>query len=70
MVVMAGLAMAWVPVLKEMNAGQLFLYLNEVQNYLAPPLAAVFLLAIFWPRFNEKVINNIRAHGLILVNNV
>ena len=55
MVAMAGLAMAWVPMLKGMNEGQVFLYLNEVQNYLAPPLAAVFLMGVLWPRCNEQV---------------
>ena len=54
-VVMVGVAIAWIPVIKETSGGQVFIYINEVTNYLAPPFAAVFLLAVLVPRVNEKV---------------
>ena len=51
-----GVAIAWVPVVKETQGGQVFIYIQEITDYLAPPVAGVFLVAIFWPRCNEKVI--------------
>lgn len=51
---MTGLAVAWVPVVKETQGGQLFVYIQEITNYLAPPFAMIFLLAILVPRINEK----------------
>ncbi|ELT92976.1 hypothetical protein CAPTEDRAFT_98928 [Capitella teleta] len=53
-VVMTVTAIAWVPVVKETQGGQVFLYIQEVTNYLVPPVACVFLLAVLWPRCNEK----------------
>ena len=52
---MVGLSIAWVPVIKETQGGQVFIYINEITNYLAPPFAAIFLLAVFVPFVNEKV---------------
>ena len=54
-VVMAGVAIAWVPVVKETQGGQVFIYIQEVSIYLAQPVACIYLLAILWPRCNEKV---------------
>ncbi|KAK2153547.1 hypothetical protein LSH36_293g02003 [Paralvinella palmiformis] len=53
-VVMIAVAIAWVPVVKETQGGQVFIYIQEVTNYLAPPVASVYLIAILWPRCNEK----------------
>lgn len=52
--VMVGVSVAWVPVIKETSGGQVFIYINEVTDYLAPPFAAVFLLAVLVPMVNEK----------------
>jgi Predicted symporter len=35
-------------------SGTLYQYLQSVQSYLAPPIAAVFLLGIFFKRLNGK----------------
>ena len=53
---MIGVSIAWVPVIKEVQGGQVFIYIQEITDYLAPPFAAVFLLAILVPRVNEKVV--------------
>lgn len=53
-VVMIGISIAWVPILKETQGGQVFIYIQEITNYLAPPFAAVFLLAVLVPMVNEK----------------
>lgn len=54
-IVMTGVAIAWVPVVKETQGGQVFIYIQEVINYLAPPVACVFIIAVLWPRCNEQV---------------
>jgi len=43
----------WIPFMKFIS-GELYHYLQSVQAYLAPPIAAVFLLGIFWKRINAK----------------
>lgn len=53
-VVMIGVSIGWVPILKETQGGQVFIYIQEITNYLAPPFAAVFLLAVLVPMVNEK----------------
>ncbi|XP_063410752.1 sodium/myo-inositol cotransporter-like [Mytilus trossulus] len=52
--VMIGVSIAWIPVIKEIQGGQIFIYIQEITDYLAPPFAAVFLLAVLVPRVNEK----------------
>lgn len=49
-VVVAGII--WIPVMKMIAGGGLYQYLQSVQGYLAPPITAVFLLGLFWPRMN------------------
>ncbi|XP_072900961.1 sodium/myo-inositol cotransporter-like [Hemitrygon akajei] len=51
---MVGTSIAWVPVIVEMQGGQMYLYIQEVADYLIPPMAAVFLLGILWKRCNEQ----------------
>jgi SSS family solute:Na+ symporter len=43
----------WIPLMK-MISGELYHYLQSVQAYIAPPIAAVFLLGLFWKRINAK----------------
>ena len=38
----------------ERISGQLYTYLQTVQGYISPPIAAVFLLGIFFKRLNAK----------------
>lgn len=47
------ISIAWVPVIIEMQGGQMFYYIQEVSDYLTPPIAAMFLLAVLWHRCNE-----------------
>ena len=35
-------------------SGELYTYLQSVQAYIAPPIAAVFLMGIFWKRINKE----------------
>jgi len=50
-VVVSGLA--WIPLMKHIS-GELYHYLQSVQSYLGPPIAAVFLLGIFWKKINAN----------------
>ncbi|XP_056157149.1 sodium/myo-inositol cotransporter-like [Lampris incognitus] len=52
-VFMVVISIAWVPVIIEMQGGQMFYYIQEVSDYLTPPVAAVFLLGVLWCRCNE-----------------
>ncbi|KAK1328346.1 hypothetical protein QTO34_011919 [Cnephaeus nilssonii] len=51
--VLIGISIAWVPVVQSAQSGQLFDYIQSITSYLGPPIAAVFLLAVFCKRVNE-----------------
>uniref|UniRef100_A0A096M137 Sodium/glucose cotransporter 1 n=1 Tax=Poecilia formosa TaxID=48698 RepID=A0A096M137_POEFO len=46
-------SIAWIPMVQSAQSGQLFDYIQSIISYLAPPIAAVFFLAIFCKRVNE-----------------
>ncbi|XP_072452929.1 sodium/glucose cotransporter 2 isoform X3 [Notamacropus eugenii] len=48
-------SIAWLPVVQAAQGGQLFDYIQAVSSYLAPPVSAVFILALFVPRVNEPL---------------
>ena len=52
-VVMVGLSMIWVPFIRYLSS-EVYIYLQSVQAYISPPIAAVFLLGVFWPRANRN----------------
>jgi solute:Na+ symporter, SSS family len=47
------LGMVWIPMMGRIS-NTLYTYLQSVQSYLAPPIAAVFLLGVFFKRLNAK----------------
>jgi SSS family solute:Na+ symporter len=51
-VVMVALSMLWVPFIKYLSS-EVYIYLQSVQAYISPPIAAVFLVGVFWPRVNR-----------------
>uniref|UniRef100_A0A3Q1F754 Sodium/glucose cotransporter 1 n=2 Tax=Acanthochromis polyacanthus TaxID=80966 RepID=A0A3Q1F754_9TELE len=51
--VLIGLSIAWIPVVQSAQSGQLFDYIQSITSYLTPPIAALFMLAIFCKRVNE-----------------
>nr|XP_036860292.1 sodium/glucose cotransporter 2 isoform X1 [Manis javanica] len=53
-VFIVAVSVAWLPVVQAAQGGQLFDYIQAVSSYLAPPVSAVFVLALFVPRINEK----------------
>ncbi|XP_075785070.1 sodium/glucose cotransporter 2 isoform X2 [Pelodiscus sinensis] len=48
-------SIAWIPVVQAAQSGQLFDYIQAIASYLAPPIAAVFFLAVFVKRVNEPL---------------
>ncbi|XP_016818266.2 sodium/glucose cotransporter 4 isoform X6 [Pan troglodytes] len=47
------ISILWIPIIQSSNSGQLFDYIQAVTSYLAPPITALFLLAIFCKRVTE-----------------
>jgi SSS family solute:Na+ symporter len=45
------LGLLWIPFMNRISS-QLYVYLQSVQAYISPPIAAVFLLGVFWKRVN------------------
>lgn len=45
------LGLAWIPMMSDIS-DVLYEYLQSVQGYISPPIAAVFLLGLFWRRLN------------------
>ncbi|RMD97875.1 MAG: hypothetical protein D6814_08680 [Calditrichaeota bacterium] len=43
----------WIPLIKNIS-GTLYQYLQSVQAYISPPIAAAFLLGIFFKRLNSR----------------
>ncbi|VDD83432.1 unnamed protein product [Mesocestoides corti] len=50
-VILVGISLAWIPIVQLSDA--LFDYIQSVTGYLAPPICATYVFAIFWPRCNE-----------------
>jgi len=59
------LGMLWIPMMGRISS-TLYTYLQSVQSYLAPPIAAVFLLGIFFKRLNAKGAYTAMVIGFIL----
>ncbi|HEY2460979.1 MAG TPA: sodium:solute symporter [Candidatus Acidoferrum sp.] len=51
--IMVVLGLLWVPFIHLLSA-QLFIYLQSVQAYISPPIAACFIFGILWPRLNGQ----------------
>jgi SSS family solute:Na+ symporter len=52
-VLMVALSLLWIPFMSRISS-QLWIYLQSVQAYVSPPIAAVFLLGIAWKRINGE----------------
>ncbi|PIQ24399.1 sodium transporter [bacterium (Candidatus Blackallbacteria) CG17_big_fil_post_rev_8_21_14_2_50_48_46] len=51
--VLVGVGLLWLPLIGLMS-NQLYLYLQSVQAYISPPIAAVFLAGLLWKRANGQ----------------
>jgi len=59
------LGMIWIPVMQGIS-DVLYQYLQSVQSYLAPPIAAVFLVGVFSKRINAKGAYTAMVVGFII----
>jgi SSS family solute:Na+ symporter len=59
------LGMAWIPMMGNIS-DTLYTYLQSVQSYLAPPIAAVFLFGVFFKRINATGAYSAMVIGFIL----
>jgi SSS family solute:Na+ symporter len=53
-VVLVFVSLAWIPFMKTLMGGGMFHYLQSIQAYISPPIAAVFLLGLFIRRINAR----------------
>jgi len=53
-VVVVILGLVWIPIMPQISDGGLYQYLQNVQQYIAPPITAVFLLGLFSGRINNR----------------
>lgn len=51
--ILVGVGIAWIPIVQSIT--ELFHYIQAITSFLAPPICAVYVLAIFWKRTNEIV---------------
>lgn len=64
-VILVVCGLLWIPLMKYIS-GQLYVYLQSVQAYISPPIAAVFLLGVFWKRVNGAGAIASLATGFVL----
>jgi SSS family solute:Na+ symporter len=63
--VLVGFGLLWIPMMKQIS-GQIYQYLQSVQAYISPPIAAAFLLGVFWQRVNSQGAIASLATGFVL----
>lgn len=52
-VVLVGFGLLWIPMMK-LISGQIYQYLQSVQAYISPPIAAIFLIGVLSKRVNSQ----------------
>jgi SSS family solute:Na+ symporter len=60
------LGLLWIPFIGMLSDERMYVYLQSVQGYISPPIAAVFLFGLFWPRANGKGAMAALLTGLLL----
>lgn len=63
--VLVVLGLLWVPFIRLLSS-QLYIYLQSVQAYISPPIAACFILGILWTRLNGAGAISALLTGLVL----
>lgn len=53
-IILVILSLGWIPFMESLMGGGIFHYLQSVQAYISPPIAAVFLLGLFFKWINAK----------------
>jgi uncharacterized sodium:solute symporter family permease YidK len=57
-VLLVAISVLWIPIIQASQGSRLFDYIQSIQSFLAPPVCAIYLQAILFPRINEPVITN------------
>ncbi len=63
---MVVLGLAWIPFIGLLSDERMYVYLQSVQAYISPPIAACFLFGILWKRVNGKGAIASLLTGLVL----
>ncbi|XP_052771467.1 sodium/glucose cotransporter 4-like [Mya arenaria] len=53
-IALCGLTIAWIPVVKAAQGGQLFQYIVVIEGFITAPLPILFALVVFWDRTSEQ----------------
>ncbi len=53
-IILVILSLGWIPFMNSLMSGGIFHYLQSVQAYISPPIAAVFLLGLFYKWINAR----------------
>ncbi|MDA9344172.1 sodium:solute symporter [Algibacter sp.] len=53
-IVLVIVSLGWIPFMNALMGGGIFHYLQSIQAYIAPPIAAVFLLGLFYKWINAR----------------
>ena len=53
-IILVILSLGWIPFMDALMGGGIFLYLQSIQAYISPPIAAVFLLGLYFKWINSK----------------
>jgi SSS family solute:Na+ symporter len=64
-VIVVTLGILWIPIMQNIS-GVLYEYLQSVQSYIAPPIAAIFMLGIFFKRINANGALSTLIAGLVV----
>lgn len=54
-VVLVVISILWIPIIQASQGSRLFDYIQSITSYLAPPVCAIYIQAIFFKRINEPV---------------
>ncbi|CAF3709290.1 unnamed protein product [Rotaria sordida] len=52
--ILVAVSILWIPIIRATQGSRLFDYMQAVQSFLAPPVAACYLLGVLWKRINEE----------------
>jgi uncharacterized sodium:solute symporter family permease YidK len=54
-VALVAVSILWIPIIQASQGSRLFDYIQSITSFLAPPVCAIYVLAIFFKRINEPV---------------
>ena len=52
---LVAVSIGWIPLIQQMQGGQMYVYIQSIAAYISPPIAMTFCMAMTWARMNEVV---------------